>query len=178
MRTFAPFGAVRGQPSAWPTGRVATQTSSLATDARCGLVVRDANAADAGIDADVQRDRLLRFRRNVVERWAERRVDHRYDAASNGIFKILFVERAEKQDGLADAGIAQGDSFVKFDDSEAEDFGLWLQESSDIGDAHSVSVVFDHRQDGPRSDAAGNFLNVVAEVFPVNFHPGIERRVF
>src|SRR6266849_3181099 len=34
MRTLAPFGAVRGQPSAWPTGRVATQTSSLATYAR------------------------------------------------------------------------------------------------------------------------------------------------
>src|SRR6266568_483224 len=123
-------------------------------DERCGLVVRDANAADAGIDADVQRDGLLRFRRNVVERWAERRVDHRYDAASNGIFKILFVERAEKQDALADAGIAQADGFVKFDDSEAEDFGLWLEEPSDIGDAHAVSVVFDHRQDGPRSDAA------------------------
>src|SRR6266702_3259340 len=109
---------------------------------------------DTGIDADVQRDGLLRFRRNVVERWAERRVDHRYDAASNGIFKILFVERAEKQDALADAGIAQADGFVKFDDSEAEDFGLWLEEPSDIGDAHAVSVVFDHRQDGPRSDAA------------------------
>src|SRR5260370_19228843 len=52
-------------------------------DERCGLVVRDANAADAGIDADVQRDALLRFRRHVVERPAELLLDTAHDLARN-----------------------------------------------------------------------------------------------
>src|SRR5260370_26233391 len=41
-------------------------------DELCGLVVRDANAADAGMDADLQQDRRLRFRRIVAEPRADR----------------------------------------------------------------------------------------------------------
>ena len=34
MRSCAPLAAMRGQPSAWPTGTVATQVSSVAMKAR------------------------------------------------------------------------------------------------------------------------------------------------
>jgi hypothetical protein len=90
----------------------------------------------------------------------------------------LFIERTEEEDGLANAGVAEGDSFVELDDSEAQDFGLRFDELGDVCDAHAVAIVLDDGEDRARSSAAGNFLDVVAEIFAMNFDPGIEGGIF
>jgi len=141
---------------------------------RSGQIVGHADAADAGVDADVEWNGFLGFGGDLIERWAQRRVDHGHDGAGNSVFEVLFVERAKEEDGLANAGIAKRDGFVELYDGEAEDFRLRFEELGDVCDAHAVAVVFDDGEDGTRSGAAGNFLDVVAQIFTMNFHPGIE----
>jgi hypothetical protein len=67
--------------------------------------------------------------------------------------------------------------FVKLDDGETVNFALGLEELSDVDDTGAVAVVLDDGQDRAAADASGNFLNVVAEIFSVDFDPGIERRI-
>ncbi len=145
---------------------------------RSRLVVRDADTADASVDADVDGNGLLGFGGDFVERGAKGRVKHGQDVAGHGVCEILFVEWAEKKNGLANARVAEGDGFVKLDDREAEDFGLRFEELGDVGDTHAVAVVFDDRENGARGNAAGNFGDVVAEVFAMDFDPWIEGGVF
>src|SRR5436309_887933 len=100
------------------------------------------------------------------------------DAAGDGVFEIAIVERAEKENRLANAGVAQSDSFVQLHDGETEDFPLRLEDLGDIGHAHAVAVIFDDGKDGTRSHTAGDFLDVMAQVFAVNLHPRIEGGIF
>jgi len=86
----------------------------------------------------------------------------------------LLVEGTEQKDGLLYARIAKRVRFVKFDDGEAEDFTLGLEELSDVGDSGAIAIVFDDGEDGTRANAAGDFLNVMAEIFAMDFDPGIE----
>jgi len=116
----------------------------------------------------------LQFSGDLVECRAERRVDHGHDVASDGLFEILFVERAEEEDRLADASISERDGLVELYDSEAEDFGLRFKELGDVYNTHAVAVVFDDSEDGARRDAARNFLDVVAKIFAMDFDPGIK----
>ena len=151
---------------------------SQITDERSCLVVGHADSADAGVNADMEGDAFLRFGRDLVEGRTKRRVDHGHDAAGGGICEILLVERAEEEEGLANAGVVQRDGFMEFDHSEAEDFRLRFEDLGDVCDAHAVAVVFDDREDGTRSGAAGHFLDIVSQIFTVNLNPGIERRIF
>ena len=143
-------------------------------DERGGQVVRHTDAADAGVNAEVDWDGHLRFAGDLVQRGAQRRVDHGHDAAGDGIFEVLFVKRAEQEDGLANATVAQGDSFVEFHHGESKDFRLRLQQLGDVGHPRAVAVVLDHREDGPRGGAPRDFLHIVAQVFTVDLHPWIE----
>ena len=142
-----------------------------------GVSIRHANAANAGVNADVERDGLLRFGGDLVQCEAQRRVDHGHDASCDGVFEIVLVERAEQEDGLANAGIAERHGFVELHDGKAEDFRLRLKELGNVGHAHAVAVIFDDREDGTRGGAAGNFLDIVAQVFAMNLHPRIERGI-
>jgi len=145
---------------------------------RRGVSIGHADAADAGVDADVEGDGLLRFGGTLVQRGAQKGIDHGRDAAGDGVFEIAIVERAEKENRLANAGVAQSDSFVQLHDGETEDFPLRLEDLGDIGHAHAVAVIFDDGKDGTRSHTAGDFLDVMAQVFAVNLHPRIEGGIF
>jgi hypothetical protein len=59
-------------------------------------------------------------------------------------------------------------------DSKAEDFGLRFEKLGDVCNAHAIAVVFDDGEDGASGRAAGNFLDVMAKIFAMNFDPGIE----
>src|SRR5260370_13858990 len=141
-------------------------------------MVRHTDAADAGVNTDVQRNGLLRFGRDFIQRGAHRRVNHGHDAASDGILEVLLVERAEEKDGLSNASIAQRDGFVELHDGEAEDFRLRFEELGDVGYSRAVAVVLDDCEDGTRGGSTANFLDIVAQVFAVNFYPGIEGGIF
>jgi hypothetical protein len=65
--------------------------------------VRNADAAEPGIHADVHRDCPLPFRGLPFERGADRRIDHRHDVARRGFPEIRLVERAHEHDRLLDA---------------------------------------------------------------------------
>ena len=69
-------------------------------------MIRHTDAADAGVDADMERNGLLRLSGDFVERGTKGRVDHWQNIACDGVREILLVEWAEKQDGLANARIA------------------------------------------------------------------------
>src|SRR5438132_1455803 len=94
----------------------------------------------------------------------------------------FFFERSasfvEAENLLANAGVAQSDSFVQLHDGETEDFPLRLEDLGDIGHAHAVAVIFDDGKNGTRSHTAGDFLDVMAQVFAVNLHPRIEGGIF
>jgi len=137
-------------------------------------MIRHADAADARVNANVERDGLLHFGSDFVRDGTETSVDHGEDVAGDGVREVLFIEGAEKQDGFAGASVAKRKGFVKFDDSEAEDFGLRFEKLSDVGDAHAVAVVLDDCQDGARGNATRDFSDVVAKVFAMDFDPGIE----
>ena len=143
-----------------------------------GVLIGHADAADAGVNADVQRYRFLQFGGDLVQRGAQRRVDHGHDAACDGVFKIVLVERAEEEDGLANAGVAQRDGFVKLHDGETEDSRLRLEELGDDAHAHAVTVVFDDGENGTGSGAAGDFLDIVTQIFAVNLYPWIKGGIF
>ena len=64
----------------WATGQIADQYRSVAD--------RHADAAHAGIQADVNRDRLTQLRSNPVEHIADRRVYHRRDVARDCFLEI------------------------------------------------------------------------------------------
>ena len=95
----------------------------------------------------------------------------------DSVCKILFVEWTEKEDGLANTGVAEGEGFVELDNGETEDFGLRFEKLSNNGHAHAVAIVFDDGEDGASGNAAGDFGNVVAKIFAMDFDPGIEGRV-
>ena len=63
---------------------------------------------------------------------------------------------------------------MKLDDGEPEDFGLRFEKLSNVGQAHSVAIVFDDGEDGASRNATGDFGHVVAEVFAMDFDPRIE----
>src|SRR5690348_10587129 len=81
-----------------------------------GVSIGHANPADAGVNANVERDGLLRFGGDLVQRGAQRRVNHGHDATYDGVLEIAIVERAEKENWLANAGVARRDGFVKLHD--------------------------------------------------------------
>jgi len=116
----------------------------------------------------------LQFSSNVVERKSLLGVNHRRDAAGRGVSQIFFVERPEQQNRFADTGVAQRHGFVKLHHCEAEDFVSRLEEMCDVCDPCAVAVVLDHREDRASVDMTGNFLNIVAQIFAMDFHPGIE----
>ena len=64
----------------------------------------------------------MRFGGDLVQRGTERRIDHGRNAADDGIFEIAFVERAEQENGLANASVAQRDGFVELHNGKTEDF--------------------------------------------------------
>ena len=72
----------------------------------------------------------------------------------------------------------QGHGFVELHDGEARYLWLWFEQLSDVGDAHSVAVVLDDRENRPRGHAAGNFTDVMAQVVAVDFDPRVERGIF
>jgi hypothetical protein len=90
----------------------------------------------------------------------------------------LFVEGTEEKDRLPNAGVAERDGFVEFNDGEAEDFWLGFEELGGICDSHAVSIVLDYREDWARGSAARNLFDVVAKIFAMDFYPGIERGIF
>ena len=141
---------------------------------RSGLMIRHADAADPRVHANMEPNGLLCFGGDFVERGTEGRVDHRKDVAHDSVGKVLLVEGAEKKDGLANAGVAEGEGFVKLDDGEAKDFRLRFKKLRDVGNAGAIAVVFDDGENGARGNAAGDFGDVVAKVFAMNFDPGIE----
>jgi hypothetical protein len=126
----------------------------------------------------VKRYGLLRFGGDFVQRGTCRRVDHGHDVPGDGIREILLVEGTHQEDGLANACVAERNGFVQLHDRKAKDFCLRLEELGDVRHTHAVAVVLDHREDRTRSGTAENFLNIVAKVFAMNFHPGIEGSVF
>src|SRR5256885_3158505 len=140
---------------------------------RCSVLIGHADAADAGVNADVQWDGLLHFGGDLIQRGAKKGIAHGRDAAGDGVFEIAIVEWAENENRLANAGVAQRDSFVQLHDGEAEDFRLRLEDLGDIGHAHAVAVIFDDGKDGTRSHTAGGCLEGMAQVFAVNLHPRI-----
>src|SRR5215472_15145148 len=93
-------------------------------DERSRLKIGHADAADAGVDANMERDGLLRFGGDLVQGGANGRVNHGKNVASYGVGEVLLVKRAEKKDRFANASVAKREGFVKLDDREAEDFGL------------------------------------------------------
>ena len=143
-------------------------------DERDGLVVRNTDPADPSVDADVQRHGPLKLGGDFVDGRAERSVNHRQNVASDSVRKVLLVEGTEQKDGLLYARVAKRVRFVKFDDGEAEDFTLGLEELSDVGDSRAVAIVFDHGEDGTGANAPGDFLNIMPEVFTMGFDPGVE----
>src|SRR5438552_15952835 len=80
---------------------------------RRGVTIGHADAADAGVDADVEGDGLLRFGGTLVQRGAQKGIDHGRDAAGDGGFVIAIVDRAEKENRRAKAGGGQGDGFAQ-----------------------------------------------------------------
>ena len=137
-------------------------------------MIRNTYAANAGVDADMERNRLLRLSGNFVDCGADGRINHRKDVAGNRVGEVLFVEWAKKKDGLANPGVAESEGFMELNDGEAENLGLRFEKLRDVGDAHSVAVVFDDGEDGPAGNAAGDFGHVVAKIFAMDFDPGVE----
>jgi hypothetical protein len=86
----------------------------------------------------------------------------------------LLVEGAEEKDRLPNAGVAERDGFVELYYSKAEDFGLPFEELGNVCNTHAVTVVLDYGKDRARGGAARNLLDVVAKIFAMDFHPGIE----
>src|SRR5256885_5710096 len=145
---------------------------------RCSVLIGHADAADAGVNADVQWDGLLHFGGDLIQRGAQKGIDHGRDAAGDGVFEVAIVEWAENENRLAQAGVAQRESFVQPHDGEAEDFRLRLQGLGALGSAPAVAVIFDDGKDGTRSHTAGESLAVIADGFAVNIHPRIEGGIF
>src|SRR5437879_12243758 len=73
---------------------------------RCDVLIGHADTANAGVNTDVEWDGLLRFGGNLIQCGAQRRVNHRHDAAGDGVFDIAIVERTAKENALEDAGAA------------------------------------------------------------------------
>ncbi len=121
----------------------------------------------------MQRHGFLQARGDFVERRAERSVDHRRDVAGHSIGEILLVERAQQKDRLLYAGVTKRVGFVKLDDGETVNFGLGLEELSNVDDTSAVAVVLDDGENGPAVHAARDFLNVVTEIFSADFDPRI-----
>ena len=141
---------------------------------RSGLMIRHADAADAGVNTDMEGNGPLRFGGNFVESRTEGGVNHGKDVADHGVGEVLLVEGAEKKDGFANAGVAEGEGFVEFYDGEAEYFGLRFEKLRDVYHTHAVAVVFDDGENRASGNAEGDFGNIVAEVFVMDFDPGVE----
>jgi len=105
-------------------------------------------------------------------------VDHGHDAAGGGICEILLVKRAEEEEGLANAGVAQRDGFVEFDHREAEDFRLRFEDLGDVCDAHTVAVVFDDCAMGREAARAGTLLGHCVADFHGESQSRDRRRIF
>jgi len=54
---------------------------------------------------------------------------------------------------------------------------LGLEEFGDVADSGAIAIVFDDGEDRAGANAEGDFLNVIAEVFAMDFDPGIEEGI-
>src|SRR5207248_7022385 len=63
---------------------------------RRGVTIGHADAADAGVDADVEGDGLLRFGGTVVQRGAQKGIDHGSEVGRGGGTRLANRERAEE----------------------------------------------------------------------------------
>ena len=138
--------------------------------------MRHADAADARVDADVDRDRPAPLRREALQDGADRRVDHRLDVPRHRLLEVGVSERPHAEDGLADAGLAQGRRLVQLHDREPGDGGLALDGARDGDDAQAVAVVLDDGQDRAPAHAAVDLGHVVAQVIGPDLDPRIEGR--
>ena len=94
---------------------------------RVRLSERHADAADAGIDADVNRNRTAKPRRFAIERVADGRVDHRHDVSRYGRLQVAVVEWRHQQDWFLDPLIAQVERLLQFDDGKPVHGGRGLE---------------------------------------------------
>jgi len=146
-------------------------------DERPRLTKRDADAADSRVDADVQRHRMPNAGRHAIELAADGRVHHRHHTARHDLRELGGSERAEQQDRLRDASIAQRHRLVQLDDREARDRVVRLERARDVDHSGAVAVVLNHRENRPAANPAADGRHVLSECRRVDLEPRIERRI-
>ena len=154
MRTPLRAARSRTSASAWPCG-TPTRPMPVSTHTWIGTGVPAAAAARS-------------------QRVADRRVDHRDDAAPVQLGQFRRRHGPHQQHRFLHAGIAKALGLLALHHREGLDRGRGFEETGHGGHAQSVAVVLDHREDRLALRRARDLAHVVGEVRRVHLDPRVE----